>query len=173
MIYKFEKKYLIFFITLIMSELATINFDIYKPSFNEDTDEYYDKCPYIRYERNCIRYECRCKAGVSFGNATQFKQHIKSKTHKDFIINYSKYYKEVDEAQDIIKELKVDNELLKRKTDKLTMTNRKCVKKIKDLEENNKNISKLLEEKDKKNKELEEIIDDLDNYEDCLDCDDL
>ena len=117
-----------------MYELTTINFEIYKPSFNEDKDEYYDKCPYVPYERNCIRYECRCKAGVSFVNTTQFKQHIKSKTHQEFIINYPKYYKEVDEAQDIIKQLRVDNELLTRKTDKLTTTNRKCVKKIKDLE---------------------------------------
>ena len=102
-----------------MYELSTIDFDIYKPSFNENTGEYYDFSPYKPYERNCIRYECRCKAGVSFVNTTQFKQHIKSKTHKNFIENYSKYYKEVDESHNIIKELKVEKEMLCRKIQKL------------------------------------------------------
>jgi intergrase/recombinase len=50
---------------------------------------------------------------------TGFKQHIKSKTHKDFVSNYKKYYAEVDQAKEIIKELRIENEFLTRKNIKL------------------------------------------------------
>ena len=98
-----------------MSQIISVHKEIYIPSFNEETDEYYDKSPYKRYERNCIQYECRCKAGSVFMGNTMFKNHIKSKTHKDFIVNYKKYYREVDSAKEIIKELRVENEFLARK----------------------------------------------------------
>ena len=133
-----------------MSELATIHFDIYKPSFNEDTDEYYDKCPYIRYERNCIRYECRCKAGVSFGNATQFKQHIKSKTHKEFIKNYKNHMNSINDFENTLKEKDIEIEFLKR-------DNTKSKKIIKDL-----NLElEIIKEKYKK------LLDNQDEFYDC------
>ena len=78
--------------------------------------------------RNPIQYECRCRAGSTFTGNTGFKQHIKSKTHKDFIKNYKKYYSEIDRANLIIKELRIENEFLKRK-------NLQYQKKIDDLED--------------------------------------
>jgi|TARA_Y100000389_G_C17292956_1_gene428972 FtsZ-binding cell division protein ZapB len=126
-----------------MSSLALIDCEIYVPGFNENTDEYFDKCPYRPYERNCIRYECRCKAGAHFMNNASFKQHIKSRTHKDFIENYKKYYKEVDEAQDTIKQLRTELELLKRKNTSLKNQNMKLLEIIEDMN-------------------------DEDNFEDCL-----
>jgi hypothetical protein len=102
-----------------MDQIILVNKEIYIPSFNEELDEYYDKSPYKKYERNCIQYECRCKAGATFLANTGFKQHIKSKTHKDFITNYKKYYAEVDQAEAIIKELRVENGFLTRKNIKL------------------------------------------------------
>jgi len=98
-----------------MNQIITVNKDIYIPSFNEELDEYIDISPYKRYERNCIQYECRCRAGSIITGNTGFKQHIKSKTHKDYIKNYKKYYSEVDKANSIIKELTIENEFLKRK----------------------------------------------------------
>lgn len=98
-----------------MSEIQLVHFQVYIPQFNTETDKYIDICPYKPYERQPIRYECRCRAGASFCGTGQFKQHIKSKTHRDFITNYSKYFKEVDEAQDKIKQLTVENEMLQRK----------------------------------------------------------
>ena len=100
-------------------QLVLIQSDIYIPSFNENTDKYIDKSPYKLYERNCIRYECRCRAGAFFIGNTLFKQHIKSKTHKEFIKNYKKYYKEIDNSSKIINELKIENEFLTRKNKKL------------------------------------------------------
>ena len=61
-----------------MSSITLIHSEIYVPDFNENTDEYIDKCPYKPYERNCIRYECRCKAGSYFLNNVSYKQHTKS-----------------------------------------------------------------------------------------------
>ena len=127
-----------------MSQLVQVFCDIYKPTFDENNDEYIDKSPYKPYERNCIRYECRCKAGSYFVGNTMFKQHIKSKTHKDFIQNYSKYYKEVDESKEIIKNLKIENELLNRKINK--------------LKDHNSNLLKV----------IEEFNDDDDEFEDCI-----
>ena len=116
-----------------MNQLVKVFSDIYKPSFNENSDEYIDTSPYKPYERNCIRYECRCKAGSYFIGNAMFKQHIKSKTHKDFIANYSKYYKEVDESKEIINTLKVENELLTRKINKLKNQNSNLLKIIEEL----------------------------------------
>tara|TARA_B100000214_G_C23959628_1_gene624586 strand:+ start:1488 stop:1916 length:429 start_codon:yes stop_codon:yes gene_type:complete len=118
---------------VIMNQLVKVFSDIYKPTFNENNDEYIDTSPYKPYERNCIRYECRCKAGSYFIGNTMFKQHIKSKTHKDFIANYSKYYKEVDESKEIINNLKVENELLTRKNNKLKNQNSNLLKIIEEL----------------------------------------
>ena len=100
-------------------QIIPVNKEIYIPSFNEEVDEYYDKSPYKKYERNCIQYECRCKAGSVFMGNAMFKQHIKSKTHKDFITNYKRYYAEVDRAEETNKELRVENEFLTRKNIKL------------------------------------------------------
>ena len=101
-----------------MLELATICIEIYVPNFNENSGEYVDKSPYKPYQRKCIEYECRCKAGSSFFNNASYKQHIKSNTHKLFIDNYPKYFKEVDEATETIKQLRIENEMLKRKYEK-------------------------------------------------------
>ena len=113
-----------------MNQIVPVNNSIYIPEFDENNDCYIDKSPYKPYERNCIRYECRCKAGSSFVNNMMFKQHIKSKTHKDFIRNYSKYYKEIDDSKEIIKNLKAEIELLKRKNNNLVLE-------IKELKEDN------------------------------------
>lgn len=98
-----------------MNQLTKVETSIYIPSFDENNDIYIDKSPYKPYERKCIKFECRCKAGAFFIGNSMFKQHIKSKTHKDFILNYKKYFKEVDEANETINNLKIENELLKRK----------------------------------------------------------
>ena len=113
-----------------MNQLVSVQTNIYIPSFDENLDEYIDKSPYKPYERNCIQYECRCRAGCLITGNTGFKQHIKSKTHKDYIKNYKKYYAEVDRSNSTIKELKVENEFLKRK-------NLQYQKRIEELENDN------------------------------------
>ena len=129
-----------------MNQLVQVYTAIYKPAFNENTDNYLDKSPYKPYERNCTRYECRCKAGSYFVGLSQFKQHIKSKTHKDFITNYSKYYKEIDELGETNKKLLSDKELLIRKNDHLNDINRSLTLKIQKLQNHNKDLLKIIGE---------------------------
>lgn len=115
-----------------MTTLIKVEEDIYIPSFNENTDEYYDLCPYTKYKRGHILYECRCKAGSSFKDTGSFNQHIKSKTHKDFVKNYKKYYKEVDEQKDLINNLKAEVEILNRKLNKALNRNNTLLKMLRD-----------------------------------------
>ena len=140
-----------------MNQLVQVYTDIYKPEFNENTDNYIDKSPYKPYERNCIRYECRCRAGAYFVGLSQFKQHIKSKTHKDFIINYSKYFKEIDELGETNKKLLSEKELLLRKNDNLNDINGSLTKKIEKLQKQNKDLLKIIEELNEDN-EFEDCI---------------
>ena len=104
---------------------------IYKPKFNENTDKYDDCSPYIKYQRNCQIYECRCKAGVILINNASYNKHIKNKTHKEWIKNYSKYYKEVDDANEIIKDKNIEIEKLKRKLQKKEKEYNELLKQLK------------------------------------------
>lgn len=83
---------------------------IYIPTFNSTTGKYYDLSPYQKNQRNCQVYECRCRASSSFRGNSEFKQHTKSKTHKDFVNNYTKYYLEVDQQNEEIKRHRIDND---------------------------------------------------------------
>ena len=98
--------------------LITIDKEIYTPVFNEEDDTYIDKCPYVPYQRKCIEYTCSCRAGASFFNNASYKQHIKSKTHLNYIKNYKKYNAQIYERDETIKNLKVELELTKRKMNK-------------------------------------------------------
>ena len=140
-----------------MNQLVPVHTDIYKPAFDENTGNYVDKSPYKLYERNCTRYECRCKAGAYFVGFSQFKQHIKSKTHKDFIENYTKYYKEVDELGETNKKLLSEKELLSRKNDHLNDTNRSLTLKIQKLQNQNKDLLKIIGELNEDN-EFEDCV---------------
>ena len=100
-------------------ELSLIQFHIYKPIFDGDKNIFVDKCPYRAYEKNKLTYDCRCKAGCTFSSIGQFNQHIKTKTHKEYIKNYDKYYKELDDSENTIKKYKIELELLNRKYNKL------------------------------------------------------
>ena len=95
--------------------LVTIDKEIYVPVFNEVDDIYIDVCPYVPYQRKCIEYSCNCKAGASFFNNASYKQHIKTKTHCDYVKNYKKYNKEIYERDETIKNLNVKLELITRK----------------------------------------------------------
>ncbi len=142
-----------------MAQLVQVYTDIYKPAFDENKDEYTDKSPYKPYERNCIRFECRCKAGAYFIGNSQFKQHIKSKTHKDFIVNYKKYFKEIDELGEKNKTLLSENQLLERKNNSQNDKIEDLINKIDKLQKQNKDLLKI----------IADMNDDDDyEFEDCL-----
>ena len=101
-------------------QIVASNLKIYEPEFDEDEDCYKDINPFKKYERSIISYECKCRAGTCFTNNTQYKQHIKSKTHKKFIENYKLFHKEISDLKKEIKEKDIIIELLKRKVMKLS-----------------------------------------------------
>ena len=105
--------------------IIAINREIYKPTIDSNNGIYTDICPYSLHERQRIVYDCRCKAGCSFDSRSKFNQHIKTKTHKEWIKNYDKYYKEVDDAQNTIKELTIKLQISMRKISKLELANSK------------------------------------------------
>ena len=104
----------------IPSSLVITSMTIYRPEFDETTGQYYDRCPYIPNERNRITYSCRCKALAKFTSRPEFNQHTKSKTHQDYINNYSQYYKEQDELETRVKDLLKQLELVNRRSRGIT-----------------------------------------------------
>ena len=78
----------------------------YKPDFDEETGDYYDKCPYEKYKRSQKSYTCPCVSGKIINNRGQFIQHIKIIAHKNWLKNIGK---ENDDNK-LIKELRIENE---------------------------------------------------------------
>ena len=95
-------------------ELVSTEIKIYKPEFNPDTGKFYDTPPFNKHERG-IPHKCHCKTGRLFNNLTQYKQHIKTKTHQNYIQNYKNHNQELDSLKEEIKELTAKNEFLIRK----------------------------------------------------------
>ena len=113
--------------------LTTTTNLIYIPEFNFNTGKYEDKIPYEPYQRNRPIYECRCRSGFFFNKTNEFNQHIKTSTHLHFIQNYENYYKEVDEALDTIKDLRIEIDKLKKKKTKLKNKNKELNKTIESM----------------------------------------
>jgi hypothetical protein len=100
------------------SIVKSVEYIIYEPQFNPDTNAYVDVCPYKPRERNRFLYTCRCKAGTEINNRPQFASHVKSECHKNYIENYAFFKNELLEEKKLTKKLTYDNEILNRKYDK-------------------------------------------------------
>ena len=144
-------------------ELVLVEKEIYIPTFCTETGQYLDKSPYKPYQRNRIPFECRCKAGAIFTDNNQFKKHIATKVHVDFINNYSKYYKEVDEAKVEIVELKIDNELIKRKHNTLKSKHNQLLLDLENIKEELDAAKELIKEQERDKKHYSKLIHQLRN----------
>tara|TARA_B110000046_G_C12990190_1_gene397500 strand:+ start:342 stop:770 length:429 start_codon:yes stop_codon:yes gene_type:complete len=87
----------------------------YTPQFNENSGKFEDKSPFVKGERKCIQYKCSCKSGTLFSGYSQWKNHIKSKTHQEYIVNYEKNNKEVDDLKIEKNDLLAKNGVLENK----------------------------------------------------------
>ena len=96
-------------------ELATIDKNLYQPTFDPQTGAYLDVSPFRHRSRNNPIYECRCQVGSFFSTNSQFQQHCKKKTHQTFVTDYDYYYKDADLAKQEIKDYRIENEMLRRK----------------------------------------------------------
>ena len=98
--------------------LVTLDHSLYVPEFDPETNQYRDENPFRKHSRRNQVIECRCKLGTHFTTYSKFADHLKTKTHRNFIGSYETYYKDADEFKKEIKGLKVENGLLKRKLQK-------------------------------------------------------
>ena len=99
-------------------ELATIDRNLYQPTFDPQTGTYQDVSPFKHRSRKNPVYECRCQVGSFFHTNSLFKVHCKKKTHQMFLTDYEYYYKDTDIAQKEIKDYRIENEKLRRKLQK-------------------------------------------------------
>ena len=99
-----------------MADQLTTASTIYKPTYNPETNTYYDVCPFAPNSRNNQMYKCPCK-GREFNKRAQFNSHILSQCHINYVENYSDNIKEVEDLKTANNVLLADNVLLKRKNE--------------------------------------------------------
>jgi len=87
----------------------------YTPQFNENSGKFEDNSSFVKRERKFIQYKCSCKSGTLFSGYSQWKNHIKSKTHQEYIVNYEKNNKEVDDLKIEKNDLLAKNGVLENK----------------------------------------------------------
>ncbi len=71
------------------TQLIPIQVIQYEPVFNTDTNQYADKSPWKKHQRNRQTHTCACKAGTTFACTRSFDSHVKSGCHKDWILKYN------------------------------------------------------------------------------------
>ena len=89
----------------------------YKLRYDPDNDIYVDKWPYTPYERKSVQYKCGCN-GYIFDTKQKFTAHTKSKTHCNWVNEYSSRMKLKQDEEKETNDLKIEVELLKRKLEK-------------------------------------------------------
>ena len=127
---------------------------LYEPTFDENTGIYTDVSPYKRHERNRSTYKCGCDHSFRFSTTTQFKSHIKSNKHKEFVKDY-KYNKRSDEeTRRELKECRIKIEILERKNRLIVKKDMEIIKEINKLKDETANLMKEKESYKKKKESL-------------------
>lgn len=75
--------------SMASTQLVPIQHIQYEPYFDTDTNQYADKLPWKKSQRNRPAHTCACKSGTTFTCTTTFKNHVKSQCHKDWILKYN------------------------------------------------------------------------------------
>ena len=88
-----------------MDQLVTI--EIYRPDYNPETKKYEDRNP-IPLRARGYHYRCSCvHSSKTFTKSSEFIQHFKSKSHRDYIANYEINTKDLMDANERIKQLQI------------------------------------------------------------------
>ena len=96
----------------------------YTPTFDIISGEYYDESPVKSRERNSIIYTCLCKSGSNLRKYSEFIKHFDTDHHKSYLKNYSNIADNEENEKNEKNDLKIENELLKRKLDKVMNENK-------------------------------------------------
>ena len=103
--------------------MAIVGQQMYHPVYNFDTQEYEDECP-IPPRKSGFHYVCKCNH-TTFHTMTEFKRHMKNKTHLRYISSYLENMKETEEFVSLIKQQRVEIGLLHQKIQKLSLIHTK------------------------------------------------
>jgi hypothetical protein len=88
-----------------------VSVSTYRPEYNAETKMYEDHNPIPRYKQG-FRYRCLCNhSNQVFTKASDFTQHFKIKIHRDYILNYERNTKDLNDAYERIKHLQIKLEL--------------------------------------------------------------
>jgi len=137
-----------------MALVKTEEVMLYEPTFDENTGIYIDICPYKRHERNRSTYKCGCDHSFRFSTTGQFKSHIKSKKHKEFVDDYENNKRSDEETQKELKDCRIKIEFLERKNRILQKKDMDLIKEINKLKDENANLMKEKESYKKKKESL-------------------
>jgi hypothetical protein len=101
-------------------ELKQIQYTIYQPKLDIDTGKYIDDCPIPPYNRNKgLEYHCLCN-NSKFYTMSEYKKHIKLKSHERFLNNYIHYINDLEHAKQQAIEYRTLYEITHRKLLELT-----------------------------------------------------
>ncbi len=98
--------------------MALIGQQMYHPVFNFETQDYEDLCP-IPPRKSGFQYVCKCNH-TTFHTMSEFKRHVKNKSHARYISNYLENMKETEEFVSLIKKQRIEIGLLQQKLAMLT-----------------------------------------------------
>ena len=140
----------------------------YVPERDPNTGKFQDRDEFIKNKRNQQHVSCPCKAGSICKNYTDWKNHIKNDTHK----NWLKYYSQTELEKKKVEELETENQKLNEFKTRLQKQNRKMrlqlgeeKKMVKQLEEEKEEVEQYLGELSlelvEKEEELKKIKEEL------------
>jgi hypothetical protein len=80
-------------------DLTQTQSSIYYPKLDTTNGKYIDECPIPPYNRNkYLEYHCLCN-NSKFYNMSEYKKHIKLKSHVRFLDNYLHYISDLEYAK--------------------------------------------------------------------------
>lgn len=117
--------------------LVKLEIVVYEPTFNIDTNKYYDKSPFEANKRGNNTYRCGCKNDCYYSNNSEFNRHIKNKYHIKWLENYKE--------PEFMKEMKEYKKLIEEKENEIKRCHFQMKKIIKEYEEQLKEKDLLLD----------------------------
>jgi hypothetical protein len=105
-------------------ELA-VESDIYSPNI-DDKGNYIDKIPSFNNIKNGLRCPCGTRKDHCYKNGSEFKNHVKTKTHEKWLnnlnLNKANYYSENEKLKELVENQKLIIAKLERKINKKNNT---------------------------------------------------
>jgi hypothetical protein len=88
-----------------MEQIMTIQ--VYRPDYNPETKKYEDHNP-IPLRAKGYHYRCSCiHTDKTFTKSSEFTQHFKSKSHRDYVAHYENNTRDLIDATERIKQLQI------------------------------------------------------------------